>query len=277
MLIPDLDVEAGIRAYTGPRDAKRFWHGYYNGKAMWHFTGGVIPLVESASVQEHVIFESHYDLVHELLGNAPETAIGDKGLSIASAFAKCTTNGTAPVFPWRPGGGDVKRHDNDTHDRHCIPRCQHCGGPGDFVRFSPGNRSLPAERRQPRIWFRCMVGATPSACLSKLSPARPTTAYSCRCGEPTRSTWSSGSRTAPTRPHMTGGATGTRSRQTTSASAPRCARGGSATHAATTATPAAATATARSASPQGSRTCVPVWAWRAPAARGEPVGGPRRV
>jgi hypothetical protein len=156
-----LDLEAGIRAYTGPRGSKRFWHGYYSGKAVDHFTGGVIPYVESASVQEHVIFDGHYDLVCELLGEPPESAIGDKGLSIATAFEKCTTNGTAPVFPWRPGGGDYTRHDKDTHDRHGIPRCQHCGGPTDFVRFSPGSRSRPPARRQPRIWFRCMVGATP--------------------------------------------------------------------------------------------------------------------
>ncbi len=86
-----LDVDAGVRAYTGPRGAKRFWHGYYSGKAVDHFTGGVIPVVESASLREHVIFESHYDLVCRLLGEAPETAIGDKGLSIESAFRKCTT------------------------------------------------------------------------------------------------------------------------------------------------------------------------------------------
>jgi hypothetical protein len=35
-----LDVEAGIRAYMGARGAKRFWHGYYSGKAVDHFTGG---------------------------------------------------------------------------------------------------------------------------------------------------------------------------------------------------------------------------------------------
>jgi hypothetical protein len=38
-----LDTDAGIRAYMGPHGAKRFWHGYYSGKAVCHFTGGVIP------------------------------------------------------------------------------------------------------------------------------------------------------------------------------------------------------------------------------------------
>src|SRR5262249_23369325 len=65
---------AGIRAYTGPRGAKRFWHGYYSGKAIDHFTGGVVPVVDSASRQEYDLFEDHYDLVRDLLGEAPETA-----------------------------------------------------------------------------------------------------------------------------------------------------------------------------------------------------------
>lgn len=157
-----LDLDAGIRAYMGPRGAKRFWHGYYSGKAIDHFTGGVVPYVDSASRQEYYLFEDHYDLVCQLLGEAPETAIGDKGLSIESAFRKCTTNGTAPVFPWRPSGGDFKRHDKDTHDRHGVPRCKHCGAPTDFVRFDAGDQSRPEGRRNPRLWVNCMAGATPA-------------------------------------------------------------------------------------------------------------------
>jgi hypothetical protein len=70
------------------------------------------------------------------VGAAPETAIGDKGLSIQSAFKKCTTHGTAAVVPRRRTADGV-RHDKDTHDRHGIPRCKHCGAPTTFVRFSP--------------------------------------------------------------------------------------------------------------------------------------------
>jgi len=155
-----LDLDAGIRAYMGPRGAKRFWHGYYSGKAIDHFTGGVIPIVDSASRQEYDLFEDHYDLVRGLLGEAPETAIGDKGFSVETVFRKCTTNGTAPVFPWRPGGGDFKRHDKDTHDRHGVPRCKHCGAPTGFVRFSQGNASKLRDERSPRLWVQCMAGAT---------------------------------------------------------------------------------------------------------------------
>src|SRR5579875_1873893 len=34
-----LDPTAGVRAYKGPRGSRRFWHGYYNIKAVDHYTG----------------------------------------------------------------------------------------------------------------------------------------------------------------------------------------------------------------------------------------------
>jgi hypothetical protein len=148
------DLNAGIRAYMGERGAKRFWHGYYAGKAVDHFTGGVIPSVENASTQEYYLFPPLYDRVREMVGEAPETAIGDKGFSVGVCFEHATKNGTAPVFPWRPAGGDFKRHDQETHDRHGVMRCKHCGGPMEQVRFS-------AEGGKPRLWFRCMIGVTP--------------------------------------------------------------------------------------------------------------------
>ena len=156
-----LDTDAGIRAYSGTRGARRFWHGYYNQKAVCHFTGGVLfSGVYSASRQEYDLFDDVYDTACRILGTAPDSAVGDKGYSTASVFKKCTTNGTAPVIPWRPKGGSLKRHDKDEHDRHGIPRCKHCGGPTTFVRFSRGDRSKPADQRKPRLWARCMVVAT---------------------------------------------------------------------------------------------------------------------
>ena len=83
----------------GERGAKRFWHGYYAGKAVDHFTGGVIPSVENASTQEYYLFPPLYDRVREMVGEAPETAIGDKGL-LRWRVLQHATNGTAPVFPW---------------------------------------------------------------------------------------------------------------------------------------------------------------------------------
>jgi hypothetical protein len=147
------DLDAGIRAYMGERGAKRFWHGYYAGKAIDHFTGGAIPSVENASSQEYHLFPALYDRVCAMAGDAPESAIGDKGFSIESCFEHATKHGTAPVFPWRPGGGDFKRHDKETHDRHGLMRCKYCGGQTEQVRFS-------ANDEKPRLWFRCITGVT---------------------------------------------------------------------------------------------------------------------
>jgi len=148
------DLDAGIRAYEGARGAKRFWHGYYAGKAICHYTGGTIPSVDNASIQEYYLFPALYDRVREMAGEVPQSAIGDKGFSVKVCFEHATKNGTAPVFPWRPAGGDNKRHDKETHDRHGVMRCKHCGGPMEQVRFS-------AAHGKPRLWFRCMIDATP--------------------------------------------------------------------------------------------------------------------
>jgi hypothetical protein len=149
------DVHAGIRQYDGPRKSTKFWHGYYSSKAIDHFTGGVIPLVDSASRVEHHLFPELYDLVKDMVGAPPDTVIGDKGFSIKSCFEHATSSGSTPVFPWRhPGGNsDGTRHDRLTHDRHGVKRCRHCGGPMEQVRFS--------AKGKPRLWFRCMIGAAP--------------------------------------------------------------------------------------------------------------------
>lgn len=123
-----LDIDAGVRLYEGPRGSKRVWHGYYNTKMVDHFTGGVI-LAEtfSASTQEHALFGECFDRASDLLGSPPQTVIGDKGFSTRGVFEKCTTNGTAGIFPWRKSNFAPVRHDVETHDRHGTPRCKHCG------------------------------------------------------------------------------------------------------------------------------------------------------
>ena len=153
------DVEAGVRAYGPAGKTKRFWHGYYGGKAVDHFTGGVVPSVDSASRQECHLFPELYDLVTKMVGKAPETAIGDKGLSIASCFEHATRNGTAPIFPWRKIG-DGKRHDTESHDRHGVMRCKHCGGPTKQVKFSTADG-------EPRLWFRCLDGTETPDCAKE--------------------------------------------------------------------------------------------------------------
>jgi hypothetical protein len=147
------DEEAGVRAYTSGGRVKRFWHGYYSGKAVDHFTGGAIPSVDAANKQEYDLFPAFYDRVRSMVGEAPQTAIGDKGLSVESCFKHVTTNGTAPVFPWRGAGGH-QRQDKLTHDRHGVMRCKHCGGVMYQTRYSPNNG-------KPRLWFRCTFQVSP--------------------------------------------------------------------------------------------------------------------
>ncbi|MGB1582454.1 MAG: transposase [Solirubrobacterales bacterium] len=150
-----LDTEAGVRLYERSRGGRRFWSGYRSVKLVDHFTGGVILAeTHSASRQENDIFEDSYDRLVEITEKIPETVIGDKGFSTSNVFEKCSTNGTAPIFPWRKSNFAMVRHDRETHDRHGTPRCKHCGGPTDFKRFSPNDG-------RPRIWFDCMVGASP--------------------------------------------------------------------------------------------------------------------
>jgi hypothetical protein len=143
------DEEAGVRAYTSNGRLRRFWHGYYSGKAVCHFTGGAIPSVDSASTVECHLFPGLYDRVTAMAGRRPDTAIGDKGLSVSSCFEHATTNDTAAVFPWRGG----PRYDNARFDRHGVKRCEHCGGVMYQTRFSPNNG-------KPRLWFRCVFQLT---------------------------------------------------------------------------------------------------------------------
>ena len=65
------------------------------------------------------------------------------------------------MFPFRPGGGDYRRHDHERFDRHGVPRCKHCGAATTFVRFSPGDRTRPPGERHPYLTVACTTGITP--------------------------------------------------------------------------------------------------------------------
>jgi hypothetical protein len=147
------DLDAGVRAYTSKGKVKRFWIGYYAGKAVDHYTGGVIPSVDPANKQEYDLFIPLYDRVVNMVGAAPQTVTGDRGFSVTKCFEHATTHGSAPVFPWRRYG-DGKRHDKITHDRHGVMRCKFCGGPMSQVKYS-------AKSGKPRLWFRCSAVTTP--------------------------------------------------------------------------------------------------------------------
>ena len=150
-----LDATAGIRAYTGPRGATRFWHGFYNQKAVDHYTGAALAVVvESSSRQEYDIYPELYQQLEQTLGGRPETIIADKGFSVKRVFQHNAERRVATIITHKRTGGDRLRHDHETHDRHGVTRCKHCGGPTNFVRFN--------ENPRPRVWFDCAVALTPA-------------------------------------------------------------------------------------------------------------------
>jgi len=152
-----IDKTAGIRAYTGKRQAVKFWHGFYNQKAIDHYTGGVLAVdVFSASEQEYHSYPELAEQLERNLGAQPQAVVFDRGFSVASVFEHNSTRGIATVAPWRKSGGkDREDSDKPTHDRHGVPRCKHCGGDTRFIRFHPNGG-------RPRIWFHCNLELTPA-------------------------------------------------------------------------------------------------------------------
>lgn len=155
------DTEAGIRAYVSNGKLKRFWHGYSSGKIVDHYTGGVIPYIDSASTQESAMFPKMFDRVSEMAGAAPQTVIGDRGFSVASCFEHATRHGSAPVFPWRAANQHDRRQDRLTHDRHGVKRCKHCGGEMKQTRFAI-DKADPNDvyKGRPCFWFKCVLPFT---------------------------------------------------------------------------------------------------------------------
>lgn len=150
-----LDTTAGVRAYIQGNRVKRFWHGFYNAKAIDHFTGApVAVMVSSASEQEYHAYPRLLDEVCRALDDTPRAVVADKGYSIEQVFELNTKRGIASVMPYRPRNSrDTNREDTDEFDRHGIPRCKRCGGETEYVRF--------ASDPSPRLWFRCLENATP--------------------------------------------------------------------------------------------------------------------
>jgi hypothetical protein len=144
------DVEAGVRAYGRRGKTTRFWHGYYSGKLVDHFTSGVIPSVDPANKQECHLFEELFDRAKTMIGEAPQTIVGDKAFGVEGCYKRATKNNCAAVFPWR---NDGSRKDKPTHDRDGVKRCKHCGGVMHQVRYS-------VNGGKPRLWFRCTFQLT---------------------------------------------------------------------------------------------------------------------
>jgi Transposase DDE domain len=149
------DTEAGTRAYKSNGTVKRFWHGYYSGKAICNFTSGVIPSVDPANKQEYDLFPALMDRVSAMAGETPQTVVGDKGFAVKSCFEYATRRGIAPIFPARKNANQPQRPDQLTHDRHGVMRCKHCGGDMKQKRFA-----IEKGTGTPWLWFKCMAPAT---------------------------------------------------------------------------------------------------------------------
>jgi hypothetical protein len=147
-----LDKSAGIRAYTGGRGAVRFWHGFYNSKAICHLMRAPVAVeVASASRQEFDIYPDLIDRAERNLGTRPRAVVADRGFSVTKVFKWNSERGIASVMHWRKSHPAERKSDQERYDRHGIPRCKLCGGPTEFVRFN--------HTPNPRLWFRCMLVA----------------------------------------------------------------------------------------------------------------------
>jgi hypothetical protein len=156
-----LDPTAGVRAYTRGGKLKRFWVGFYNAKAIDHYTGAPVAVrITSASTNEFITYPSLFQAAYENLGQRlPRAVVGDRGYSISYVFEHNTKLGVGSVFPWRQFRGDRPREkeDTDTHDRHGIVRCKYCGAPTRMLSFA---KSAGAGRG-PRLYVQCSVPVTP--------------------------------------------------------------------------------------------------------------------
>lgn len=153
------DGEAGVRAYTRGDKVTRFWSGYYNLKAIDHYTGGVLAVhVCSASTQEHKAYPALYEqLIAHLGGETPRAVVADRGFSVSEVFELHTRDGVASVIPWRKSISEPTRADHEHFDRHGIPYCGGCGLETVFHRFVASNGSSG----EPRLWYRCARPSTP--------------------------------------------------------------------------------------------------------------------
>jgi hypothetical protein len=128
--------------------------------AIDHFTGALVAIEHiSASVLEHQAYERLQAGVIEAVGEPPLGMTGDRAQSIKEVFELNTRAGIASVIPWRVWSAGMTRVDVrcELFDEHGVPRCQHCGGPGDQTGAGLG---LYFDRGEPRIRFRCQLPHT---------------------------------------------------------------------------------------------------------------------
>ena len=145
-----LDTEAGIRTYKKPRGFK-FWHGYYNTKAIDHYTGAPLAIVvTSASRSEFHIYPELKESVKSTIGATPRSMVADKGFSVESVFQTNAKDKMLSARSFRQGRNKTRaEYATEEYDMHGIPKCKHCKHEGVFVSFT----TVP----KPRIIYRCSV------------------------------------------------------------------------------------------------------------------------
>lgn len=152
------DTDAGGRAYTRKNGRTKFWFGFYNQKGICDFVRAPVAVgVYSASTNEYKSYPDMLQRTIRALGDVtPEAMVADKGFSVADVFEQNTSLGIASVMPQRKRHQTWCPRDFETHDRHGIPRCKHCGAETVFVRF----KCEP----YPCLWVKCSVGTVPGKC-----------------------------------------------------------------------------------------------------------------
>ncbi len=153
-----LDTEAGIRCYGGKQKRSfKFWHGYYNTKAIDHYTAAPLSIViSSASTQECHIYPVLLDRVLSTVGGTVRSVVADKGFSVESVYQENTSRGIFTVMPFRRGSHKTRpEYATSEYDAHGVPRCKHCGEEGVFVSFT--------LKPKPRLLYRCSINCPASA------------------------------------------------------------------------------------------------------------------
>lgn len=154
-----LDPTAGIRAYIRGSVVKRFWVGFYNGKAIDHFTGAPVAVrITPASTQEYYSYPDLFQSAADNCGQLPRAVVADRGYSVSPVFEHNTRLGVASVMPWRAHKTRLDRsaEDCDSHDRHGVVRCKHCGAPTRFMSFTrTAGQKRDGTMRGPRLYVQC--------------------------------------------------------------------------------------------------------------------------
>jgi hypothetical protein len=148
-----LDSTAGARSYDG-----EFWVGGLLQAAVDVFTGGVLALqAVAADVAEHLAYPELLERAKAATGAYPNRVTGDRGYSVRKTFLYNSELGIASAFAWRKWNEKARRDmDRDEVDRHGVPRCRDCGGPGDVSGAGLGFHRT--RRGEPVIRFRCQLG-----------------------------------------------------------------------------------------------------------------------